>query len=460
MIFQFNRHRMACGPSAATMFLCVAVTLQAADDDLPWKVGLAQAVITPQQPVFMAGYASRNKPFERVENDLYVKALALESHNAARAILITSDLIGFRASIAEPICERICKKTGLRREQILINSSHIHTGPILSLDDSPRDNMTAEDVQRTVAYTRRLQDQVVEVAMQANSRLEPARLAWGVGVVHFPMNRRQFTPTGVILGANPRGLSDRTVPVLRIDGLDGSGRAVVFGAAVHNTTLRPKHFDICGDYAGFAQSFIQQRHPGIHAMFMLGCAGDADPYPFGTMELAREHGTTLGTEVCRVMETTLQAIHGPLEIAFERIDLPLQKLSRPELEQLAGQSRGPVPNVAKQMLAKLERGEQLPTHYNCPLTVWQFDGDLTLVGLSGEVVVDYVTMLEHALGPKPLWLAAYCNDVFGYLPSARVLDEGGYETRGIIYGGPGLFDRTAQDVVVAKVRELTQKLGR
>jgi hypothetical protein len=112
------------------------------------------------------------------------------------------------------------------------------------------------------------------------------------------------------------------------------------------------------------------------------------------------------------------------------------------------------------MLARLDRGEKLATHYRCPLTVWQFGSDLTLVGLSGEVVVDYVTLLEKALGPNRLWLAAYCNDVFGYLPSARVLKEGGYETRGLYAGGIGFFDAKAQDVLVEKVRELAKSAGR
>ena len=85
---------------------------------------------------------------------------------------------------------------------------------------------------------------------------------------------------------------------------------------------------------------------------------------------------------------------------------------------------------------------------------------LTLVGLSGEVVVDYVSLLEKALGPNKLWLAAYCNDVFGYLPSVRVLREGGYETRGLYAGGIGLFDAKAQDVLVEKVREMARKVGR
>lgn len=300
----------------------------------------------------------------------------------------------------------------------------------------------------------------MDVVIEALSKLEPARLSWGVGVVHFPMNRRQFTPNGVILGANPRGLADRTVPVLQARTPDGRPRAVLFGAAVHNTTLRPKHYEICGDYAGYAQSFIEQRHPGVQAMFMLGCAGDADPYPFGSLELARQHGAELGTEVCRILETELQPVRGELKIAFERVDLPLQRLTRAELQELAAPARGAVPDVAKEMLEVLDRGDPLPTKYTCPLAVWQFGSDLTLVGLSGEVVVDYVTLLERKLGPKPLWLAAYCNDVFGYLPSARVLDEGGYETRGIIYGGPGFFDRTAQDVVVAKIDELARQVGR
>src|SRR5438105_5420830 len=117
-----------------------------------WRVGLAQVKITPEQPVFLAGYASRNKPFERVETDLFVKALALEDPSGMRAVLVTSDLIGLPAAVAEPICDRLRQKTGLAREQILLNSSHIHTGPALSLSTRPSEGRSAGDAQRTVAY--------------------------------------------------------------------------------------------------------------------------------------------------------------------------------------------------------------------------------------------------------------------------------------------------------------------
>jgi len=116
--------------------------------------------------------------------------------------------------------------------------------------------------------------------------------------------------------------------------------------------------------------------------------------------------------------------------------------------------------MATRMLEALDRGQPLPTQYHAPIAVWQFGADLTLVALSGEVVVDYVSLIENALGPAHLWLSAYNNDVFGYLPSARVLAEGGYETRGVVHGGPGFFSPEAQDVVVARVRELAAKARR
>jgi neutral ceramidase len=71
-----------------------------------------------------------------------------------------------------------------------------------------------------------------------------------------------------------------------------------------------------------------------------------------------------------------------------------------------------------------------------------------------------VPLLEQALGPNQLWIAAYCNDVFGYLPSARVLSEGGYETRGLYSGGAGFFTPDSQEVLIRVVRVLARQAGR
>jgi hypothetical protein len=146
---------------------------------------------------------------------------------------------------------------------------------------------------------------------------------------------------------------------------------------------------------------------------------------------------------------------------LEDVAIPLAAApSRDELEAMAKSGPGYKQGVARELLELLDKGEKIPTHYHAPLALWQFGDDLTLVALSGEVVADYVPLLERALGPLDLWIAAYSNDVFGYLPSQRVIEEGGYETRGIYYGGPGFFSPAAQDTVVKAVLDLAQKAGR
>lgn len=431
-----------------------------------WRVGLASAKITPDAPVFMAGYASRDHAFEGVAADLHAKALALADGENHRAVLITTDLIGLTAEVAEPIRERIVAGSDLDPADILMSSSHTHTGPSLTLKTEPTTKMDAAQAERQAAYTRKLQDEIVRIALEAlENAARPAELSWGTGVAHFVMNRREFTAErGVVLGVNPRGPVDRSVPVLKVaePGEDGKLLAVLFQAACHNTTLGGNFYRITGDYAGYAQARVEMIYPGVQAMFMIGCGGDANPHPRGELEFSQQHGEALGTEVCRVLDGgKLKPVTGPLSTRLARAELPLQPAPRgkalSELRIGPGGWRG---WVADQMQRTLDETGGLPAHYPAPFAVWQFGQSLTLVGMSGEVVVDFVYRLERDLGPLNLWIAAYCNDVYGYLPSKRVLREGGYETRGIYAGGIGFFTPEAEDVAVATIRELAEKAGR
>lgn len=437
-----------------------AILFAACPGDDEWKVGVATTKITPDEPLLMAGYGQK-KPFEAVHDDLYAKAIAFEDSRGNRALLVTADLIGWQSWLAEPICRQISTKTGLQREQILLSVIHVHSGPTLSLDPEPSRGVPPEQQRKTVEYTRKLQQLIVDLGVRAASTLAPARLSWGTGVAGFVMNRREPTPEGIILGVNPRGLVDRSVPVLRADGEDGKPRAILFGCACHNTTLSSKNLLLSGDYGGFAQRQVEELHPGAVALMMLGCAGDANPYPRGTMDMARESGTSLGREVSRVLRTKLHPLRGPLKTLLENAALPLQEPpSHDELTRLAKSGPGEARGTYRRMLELVDKGQPPPSKVMVPIALWQFGQDLTMVGLSGEVVVDYVAFLEKALGPLDLWVASYCNNWFGYLPSARVLSEGGYESAQLYSGGPGIFAPAAEEALVKMVRALAERAGR
>lgn len=448
--------------------LCCTVASLAPAAEPTWKVGLAVEKITPEYPVRMAGYGSRNKPSEGVAHDLYAKAMAIEDPDGRLGVMVTTDLLGLYGAYAEQLAERVKEQTGLKRHQLLLNASHTHTGPSLVVDsgnvlDNPKQDWPEEDYQANLKYSRELLDKLQKLIARAIEDLAPARLSTGTGVLHFAMNRREFTEArGVRLGVNPRGLVDRSVPVLRIETPEGKLRGVLFGAACHNTTLTGRHYQISGDFAGYAQTTIQQEHPEAVALFMQGCGGDANPYPRGSEEIARLHGTALGNEVLRVLKQKLRPVQpGKLRTAFRRVALPLKDPPpREQIEALASEGRGIAQYVAQRMKAVLDAGEKIPTTYETPIAVWQLGDDLTLVALPGEVVVEYVKLVEQALTPHRLWISAYNNDLFGYLPSKRVLAEGGYETRGLYAGGVGYFDPSVQDVIIKTVKDLAAEAGR
>lgn len=442
--------------------------VRASDDgDGPsWKAGTATARITPERPLILLGYTDRNGPFDGVSDDLSARALALEDAQGRRGVIVAADLVGFQAAVVtDAVAGRIAERTGVPRERLIFNASHTHTGPVVSLDPNATLNvahpaMTPESAEATIAYTRRLRDQLVELVERALADLKPAKLSWGAGRTDVPTSRRLPKSGGVVMAPNPAAPVDDAVPVLRVDSPGGTPRVVAFGCACHAVAAGGQNA-ISADYPGYARAVIEARHPGATALFLAGCGGDANPDPRGTIEQARTHGEALGREVCRVLDGPLAPVAGPLRVAYERVDLPLQVLSRDQIKGFLDR-----PNFqawqARHMLEVLDAGDRLPSHYAAPVAVWRFGDDLTLAALPGEPVAEYAALLREALGPERLWVSGYNNDCFGYLPTAKVVAEGGHEAIGVTLWAwsrglapmVGFFEPRVQDVVVDAVRRL------
>jgi hypothetical protein len=408
----------------------------------------------------MAGYASRTKPSEGVIQELYAKALALEDHSGKRAVLVTSDLLGFPAAVSHDITSRVEKQFHLTRDQLLLSSSHTHGGPVLGKMLGLMYPMNTQQRADVEAYTSELEDKIAKLVGASLKSLRPALLGFGHGEASFAMNRRAQTNEEIVIGINKEGPVDHDVPVLRVDDKHGKLRAVVFGYACHNTTardLRQWH----GDYAGFAQAWLENHHPGAMALFVAGCGGDANPYPRGTIELARQHGEELAGAVEKVLVRELQSVRGPMKTAYE--EFPVAFATPPGREELQAQLENKDVyhrKWAEAMLEILNRDGHLPAEYPYPLEIWQFSQDLTLIALGSEVLVDYDLRLKKELGAERLWVAAYCNDVFAYIPSLRVLEEGGYEGGGamVYYGQPGPFAPTIEETIIGKVHDLIRRV--
>ncbi len=413
--------------------------------------------------MWMAGYAARTKPAEGKVHDLHAKALVLEDFQGHQLAIVTLDLLGIDRTMRDWIAARVQQRYDIVPQSLLINCSHTHSGPVIregaySIYGHSFYDLTPEQLEQSNAYSDGLQQKVVDLVGEAVEKLAAAKLSYTHARAGFGMNRRLNTGQGWRISPNPDGPVDHDVPVLRVDDTEGTLQAVVFGYACHATTL--SFYDYCGDYPGFAQEYVEQIYPGVTAMFIAGCGGDQNPFPRSrdrALELCRQHGHALANGVEAALQGPPKPVAGPIRTALEEVTLEFaEPPSREVLEQQVKSNNKYERLHAEFLLAQLEHEGRIPTTYPYLVQAIQLGDDLTMVALAGEVVVDYSLRLKRELSGAPLWVAGYSNDVFGYVPSLRVLEEGGYEGGGaMLYTPlPGPFAPSVEERVIETVHAL------
>src|SRR5262245_12940310 len=407
--------------ATSVLSLAIAILLvsngrvETADQPLEWKTGTASAVITPKTSMLMAGYAARKEPSEGTEQELFAKALAIEDRGGNRGVFVTTDLIGVSGRLRTVVTGQLQEKFKLPPHVVVMNASHTQCGPAYTRTDAE-------------PYFNFLCQTLVDLVGRALEDLKPANINYATSRCGFAMNRRTPTAAGYKNHPNPDGPVDHTVPVLSVLDADGKLRSIMFGYACHNTTMGFRKW--LGDYAGYAQEYFEKDHPGVVAQFLMGCGGDQNPYPRSEIRYAQQHGRSLATAVEAALEARQTMLlhqhprHGPLQVVFDTVELDYTDTQRP------------------------------PIAY--PVQLVQFGKDLTIVALSSETVVDYSLRLKSELssprGPA-LWISGYSNVMEGYIPSRRVLLEGGYEAE----SRP--WKPTLEEKIIAKVHELYAQLN-
>lgn len=420
-----------------------------------WRAGVARAWITPRAPIWLAGYAKRRAPSRGVLDDLWAKALALEDAHGARALLVTADLLGLPRRLAERVAARLARRLRLPREAIVLATSHTHSGPVLARHLEPTYDLDRAQRRRVAAYTRWLEDELVELGGRAFAEMAPADLAFTTGRCDFAVNRRA-NPEREVPERRARGTLqgpvDPTVPVLAVRDPEGGLRAVVAGYACHATVL--DGLMVSGDYPGAFQRALERSFPGVTALFVAGCGGDQNPIPRRSEALARRYGERLAGAVQKALRGPMQGLAPRLRARMAVLDLPFEHV--PDHAELRERLRGDNPFERRRAALLLARG--VPATYPYPVQVLGL-GQLTLVALGGEVVVDYALRLRSEPGGT-LWVAAYCNDVMGYVPSRRVWEEGGYEGGGamLYYGLPSRWAGDVETRIVGAVSRLVHAI--
>ncbi|MDC0259023.1 neutral/alkaline non-lysosomal ceramidase N-terminal domain-containing protein [Verrucomicrobiales bacterium] len=446
----------------------------------PWKAAVASEKITPTEEVWMAGYAGRKGPMESVKRDIFAKALAIEDAEANRFVFITLDLIGVPKEFRIDVEKLAEEKYQLAPGALLINASHTHSGPMLRTYRPPGSDKLLPSyssipeadhemrVQQVIDYRKMLLEKIDKLFEKTLSNLQPTSITWSKARAGFAMNRR--TPVGSAgwkNSPNPNAPVDHDVPVLQVKSADGKElKALLFGYACHATTLGT--MEIHGDWPGYAQHFLEEDHPGAIAMFMNGASADQNPYPRRLPVFVERHGRAAAMAVEAALQTPQIPVSGPIRSAISWPEISYQTApTRAELEKRVAEKSGYEKRYAEFLLAVLDSGNEFPKSYPVPTQVVRFGDSLTFAAIGGEVVVDYALRLKKELAEKsngaPVWFLGYSNDVMTYIPSRRILDEGGYEGGGaMIYVRstihPAPWEPAIEDKLIGEIHRLFDSL--
>ena len=432
--------------------------LQAVNDNeekYTWKIGTGRTVITPNEPTWMAGYSSRTSPSEGKLHDLWAKALLLEDARGNRSLLITMDILGVSKDFSDEVRNLINRKYNLNNSQIILSSSHTHSGPVISRALQYIYPMTEQDWKVVDKYTEQLKEKLVELVDQAIKNLQPAHIYTQNGITRFQVNRRNNRENSITPTTELKGPNDYAVPVIKIESPDKQLLAVVFGYACHPTTLSINMFS--GDYAGFAQLELEKRYPGVTAMFFQGAGADQNPLPRRTVPLAIQYGKQLAATVERVLSEEMSQQESNLITRYSEIDLLIDEPLPTEELQVIAKGSDYQARWANGIISELKTKGHLIKSYPFPVGYWQI-GQQKLFILGGESVIAYSMKLKQTYGEQ-IFVMSYANDVMGYIPSEVILEEGGYEgdTSQRVYGLPSKWSKSVESLIISELKNITTK---
>lgn len=436
------------------------VRMSGSEAEAEWRVGTATETITPAESMRMAGYGAREEPSEGTLQDLHAKAVAFEDERGTRFVAVGAEVIAISRPLHASVTDAVERRYDLPAANLLLNASHTHCGPVYR--DRKTEVFSLDEGERAQAdeYRSFLEETLVDVVGEALADLSPARVTYSHAKCGMAMNRRLPLEVGIGFQPYPDGPVDHDVPVLAVESPDGETlRAVLFGYACHPTSLFINEWS--GDWAGYAMEYLEEEFPEATALFVQGCGGDQKAYPQRELELTKHYGESLATAVRGALVAKRREVNGPLRCVKDEVDLTFEEPpSRAELESRLDDDDRYVRRHAEHLLGELDEHGELPGRHPYPIQAVGFGGDLTMVALTGEVLVEYSLKLKERL-PGPLWVAGYSNNYFMYVPTVDDLYAGGYEGRDFVHltEFPAPFDDSVEDRVLSTATSLARRVG-
>jgi hypothetical protein len=400
--------------------------------------GFAEVEITPPVGIDLGGRGCSNEASTGVIDPLFAQAAILKDARGRVLVFVSLDLIGLSRSYGDALRAEIAKKLRTPAENVILNCSHTHSGPMMY-----RDIIAAcgppKDIERK--YMEELASKVVNLCGAAADRLGPVVVRVFQGKSDIGIDRRGRNERGEpAMVPNPAGPRDSTIWILRLDSPGGEPRGVLFSYACHPVTVYGcARRGISADYPGAARRELRAAlGRGVHVQFFQGAAGNIRPrvaadltalkFRPGTLADKDTVGRQLATGVLDAFKSEGRTLSLEIAAAMTRIDLARDTPpARSVYERIAASGRDHQAAAARYWLEQYDKGGPTQKTVSWTLGVIRLAPDQWICYFSGEPVVQWVSYARQWFGDRPVVVFGYTQEAFGYLPVDEILKDGGYE---------------------------------
>ncbi len=431
------------------------------------KAGFSRVNITPVLGTPIVGYFNPRYA-QGVLDELEINALALSAGDD-KIVLMSADVCMISQNVKDAICTAVCDTTGLTQDQVVIHSTHTHTGPYVSLEGkvvlgTKTEEGVAADLVRE--YTCHIVKKFVAAAVMALADLKPAKMGWAVGKAPNIAFIRRFRMKDGSVRTNPGvgnpdilhpiGDVDERVNVLRFD-REGAETIVLSNFGCHPDVVGGSL--ISGDWPTLYRHRLEKSLDNVKTLFFNGMQGDVNHvnvnakngdlndmfHDFDDVSRGYGHSRHMGNVVAGAVLQVYDKVNyvevDSIRSKLKTISVP-SNMPKPEEVALAHKYNDlhnagrddEIPFKAMELTtvvaeaARIVRLENGPETFSMHLTGVAI-GNVAMVGIPGEAFNGVGIGLKEAEGWDLVLPCCLTNGSMGYFPMQDAYDEGGYEAK-------------------------------